>query len=624
MSLKDESQQTFYYPCCPIIDCQGVLWIKYINENFSIDYECEKNKDHKGFNIYFETFDKYYIKEINKCIKCKSRDKIRKCKICLNIYCSSCSLLDEHIKQDENNCFFIYNEGECKTHGNPNKYFCIDCNTYICNECECLDDRENGHNTRYILDLVPSKKKMDEMINRLGYFDKLINKIDSSFDFFNEDFIKKTERLKKKMLSEKNLIKKIILNYDNSFINYTYHLNFEELYKYTKSFNNEYIEGLYLSNSIQERSKFLIDSVFPPKKAQTMEIISTYLINAFDNTIIKLNEDTFLNYISDYKKLQLIKYNDKKDNFEEVKETELIVKEKIGNISCEKYSEQIFKIYACLCYSYEILIYECDLSKNLLFKIEDEIFPQNDDKIKINEPFKKCIELSKNGYIATITSDSFYIWEKKNANSKEFLIFKFFEDLDNIEDIISIDDNYFIVIFTSEIKFYNKKTFDNDKNIKIDEDYSGELKKVYVFDKCLIVICEKKMAFILINTKEIIQFYEYENTCFRCISLCFDNDKIYSLYEMKKDEYSKSEFKIVEYKMNFGSLEKVKCYVPLESEIFLKDIDDLKITCLQSKKILFIGNKTYKMSISKPREFIKDIRRSHITISGKCVLKKKW
>ena len=76
------------------------------------------------------------------------------------------------------------------------------------------------------------------------------------------------------------------------------------------------------------------------------------------------------------------------------------------------------------------------------------------------------------------------------------------------------------------------------------------------------------------------------------------------------------------YVFNFGSLEKVKYYVPLESEIFLKDIDDLKITCLQSKKILFIGNKTYKMSILKPREFIKDIRRSHITISGKCVLKK--
>ena len=68
MSSKGESPIIFYYPCCPINNCKGVLWIKYINENSSIDYECEKNKDHKGYNIYFETFNKYYLeqKEINK------------------------------------------------------------------------------------------------------------------------------------------------------------------------------------------------------------------------------------------------------------------------------------------------------------------------------------------------------------------------------------------------------------------------------------------------------------------------------------------------------------------------------------------------------------------------------
>ena len=57
-----EKNAKFFYPCCRMDNCGGVLEIK-INENkFTLDYECEKNNTHKGKNIYFETFNNFYLK----------------------------------------------------------------------------------------------------------------------------------------------------------------------------------------------------------------------------------------------------------------------------------------------------------------------------------------------------------------------------------------------------------------------------------------------------------------------------------------------------------------------------------------------------------------------------------
>ena len=74
--LKISLSTKFYYPICPENNCNGVLLIKYINDNFSLDYECENNKSHQGKNIYFKTFERFYLKgrEIIYCIKCLSNN----------------------------------------------------------------------------------------------------------------------------------------------------------------------------------------------------------------------------------------------------------------------------------------------------------------------------------------------------------------------------------------------------------------------------------------------------------------------------------------------------------------------------------------------------------------------
>ena len=88
-----------------------------------------------------------------------------------------------------------------------------------------------------------------------------------------------------------------------------------------------------------------------------------------------------------------------------------------------------------------------------------------------------------------------------------------------INDIMPINDNYFIVSFLpNQIIFYNKQTFDCEKKLEIDDNYFGELKKLYLFNKYIITLCEKGIVLILINTKELVQFINYEKDCYNFIN----------------------------------------------------------------------------------------------------------
>ena len=47
MSQKLNSITHFYYPYCREKGCDGILKMKF-RDDFNIDYECDKNKNHKG------------------------------------------------------------------------------------------------------------------------------------------------------------------------------------------------------------------------------------------------------------------------------------------------------------------------------------------------------------------------------------------------------------------------------------------------------------------------------------------------------------------------------------------------------------------------------------------------
>ena len=591
MSFKeiDTSTETYSYPCCPINNCNGMLWLKNINENFSIDYECEKNKGHKGNNIYFETFNKFYFKEkeIKKCIKCKSDNFIIKCKICKNCYCFSCSKYDEHIKQNDN---ITFNNNKCILNKDNNNYYCIDCNIYLCGSCPKEHKR---HKIKNIRELIPSKHKINEMFNRLKDYNKLITKI----ELWCEELTKKIENIKRRIKSKINLILKLILNYNENLMNYTYHLNFEKLYNYTKHFNNEILEKFYLSDLFKEKTKLIFDYLFPQISQPNIDYISTQIKNIFDESILHLydinirhlNQNYFLNYSNTNKILHLIKYEDKYNQIIEINEPGIKIEEEIGHINIENHIKQIYKIYICLKDVSKILIYECNISKNLLFKNEDEIHYEGNITIR---PFIKCIELSKNGYLATISSKVVSIWIKNNdKNSGGYLRIKKIKYYHNeIKDIISLNDNYFTVSISSKILFYNKDTFSNDKKLKICS--SGILDKLYLFNQYIIVTCQNGYGIVSINTKEFVQFLEYDKTYFKCINICFNEESIYSLCNI-------GNLIIIEYKMNDGIFEEVKYYISLNNFDFKKERSDLDIICFKSKYLYIMGYNVYKMNISE-------------------------
>ena len=126
----EKNENKFYCPICRIPGCGGVLHLKINKNNFSLDYECEKNKEHNGQNIYFKTFERFYLKEMNK-YKCKTCNDFLennlkyKCKSCEQYFCSSCFIFHKHIKKNINNILII--STKCNIHNNNIMYYCLNC-----------------------------------------------------------------------------------------------------------------------------------------------------------------------------------------------------------------------------------------------------------------------------------------------------------------------------------------------------------------------------------------------------------------------------------------------------------------------------------------------------------------
>lgn len=196
-------KEKLFYPYCKENNCGGVLEI-VINDNFSVDYKCSKNPMHKKENIYFKTFERFYLKEKkidkysqNNEIKIKNKfKKIKKPEI--------------HSKKNNNNLEKI--------------------------------SKSN------IIDYIPSKNKINNILNKLKTYEELINLIND----WQKKLMNKIEHLKENILNEKSLLNKMILNFDKNFLDYTYFANINYLYKYTNIIYSEFMN----KNTFENRTKY--------------------------------------------------------------------------------------------------------------------------------------------------------------------------------------------------------------------------------------------------------------------------------------------------------------------------------------------------------------------------------
>lgn len=125
-------EQKTFYPYCKENNCGGVLKIA-INDNFSIDYKCSKNPKHKKENIYFKTFERFYLKqkEMNNCCRCNETSIKYKCQECSQIYCSSCLKEDIHFKNK--NLIITKICKYCKKNNNNLTHYCAECENKLNN-----------------------------------------------------------------------------------------------------------------------------------------------------------------------------------------------------------------------------------------------------------------------------------------------------------------------------------------------------------------------------------------------------------------------------------------------------------------------------------------------------------
>ena len=504
----------FYYPYCKEVGCDGVLSVKF-NDDFSLDYICDKNEGHQKKKIYFKTFEEFYLQEkkIEKCSKCQSvleNDKY-KCLKCKNVYCCYCFNLDEHIKYNINN--LLLTKKRCLIHKKDFTLYCINCKKNLCIFCakDKIHTKEN-HDIKILYKIIPSENEIESINNKIKERKEANKELIKSLDEWEIKVHNKLEELKKNLLYEIELMEKMFSNYNKYFLNYTYFKNFEYFYKHMEK---DYIKfnKCYSYHEFEE----ILEELFKIKSNNENLIKETdiYLMEEFDinnGIITKINDEYFFNYASNNK--VEISFLDKNGELIPLTKTMIDFSRNIHSVSV---SLQKNKIYACLADFRKVIIFNFDLENKLMEQNKKEITDVGENK------FNKCIDI-KDNLAATADRKFIIIWEKSNDS---YIIKKKFLLDEETNDLLLINDKYFASSQPnkSAITFIDFSIFEEDKVIK-KVDSIDDYDCLYLLKNHLIVSCKEGIAIILIETKEVIRYIQNEkdNIPQRLATYYNDND----------------------------------------------------------------------------------------------------
>ncbi len=539
------NENKFYCPFCRIPGCDGVLKIKINRNDFSLDYECDKNEEHNGQNIYFKTFERFYLKEMikDKCKRCNcflENNLIYQCKLCEKHFCSSCFIFDKHIKQNVNNLLII--STKCKKHNTNIMHYCIKCKEYLCNYCLKNKNIHEEHFTEDLYDLMPSKQKIQTIKNRIREYDDLINDIDIWIKEFNQ----KIYRLKNNLIDEKELFAKLILNFNQSFINYSYFENFSCLDNYSKSFNNEFLDNFSKSATFKDKCQIIFDYIIHEENKINKEVPEIEInddnklinCNIFNNSIIvKIKNNYFFKHSNKDKLMEVVKIKIKNDKIVESKKVHLKFSYEIYNISIFKNLDKNYTIYACLANNKKVILFNLDLKNYELSKNNNVIIKPGAGR------FKKVIQLPNE---LVVTSDNDYIidiWIKEETNEDGYshlnsIILEY-----SIIDLLLVNSEYFISSQdNNQINFYDIKSLSIEKSLN-NIDCSPQKNSLLLYnDQYIIINCENGFALIYIKTKEFVQYIEDYTKNYEIKEIFLNsNNNIYIMYLYKYNKEDNSD-----------------------------------------------------------------------------------
>ena len=510
MKKEENLLSKFYYPCCNRNQCKGLLRI-YFNDNFTINFECENNKNHKREKIYFETFEKFFLKEkeFDYCSKCDTNlecDNKYICKECNNIYCNSCFIYDEHIKTNMNNLNIKNNK--CTLHQGNLIYYCETCKKYACIDClkKNTDGIHENHKFINMSETMPTINEIKKLKNKINEKEKTYEDLIQSLDRWSKKILEKVEKLKQQLKKEIELLKKLFYNFNQNFANLAYYDNFYNTINYIKNINNESLNKFQVCDNFEQKTKNLFNFFFPNKNEINNKNASLSFYDDIEDGIIsKITDNLF--FVSSKNKVRIYEYNIYEDKIDYNANLDFF--KKINSISSSINNDSVY-IYACLAKKKKVKIFIYNLKKQLLQLSDIVIKDDNQDSFSENY-FDKCIQLS-NHLIAISDNKELSIWENKDDIKKYTKINQcIIEDDYFILDMILIENEIFVCLFynintkNSEIIYYNYNyNYNNlvhEKKLTHIECFQGKLSCLYLFKQYLLIKGYKGIYILSNRTK---------------------------------------------------------------------------------------------------------------------------
>ena len=561
--IQKNTNSSFIYPFCREKGCYGVLKIN-INEDFSINYQCDKNKNHKKKTIYFKTFERFYLKEkkVEKCSKCNANletDIKYKCSQCKSKYCGSCFLIDKHISKNIHNLIIINtNVDKCKFHKKDLTHYCIKCKKKLCIYCIKEEKENNNHNYICLIDLIPSSNKIKDLKNKIrkraSNYENIINLI----NIWKKNVVNKIEELKQNLRDEIDFMEKMFSNYNKYFLNYTYFKNFEYFYDYISRKNSDKFTGC---DNLQKLTIILLNIFNLSNNNKRMnqddiDVDEEGYNNLFHKNkkkyelIEKINDEYLFNYSSEKKRVSLIYINNGDNSIKDnLKQTKIEYNRKIHSISLSKDNKRII---ACLANKRIVKFFNVNIDQKIMEESNEEL---NDDNGN-NKQFNKCIEIS-NGFVAVADDEMINIWSKNDININFYSFINTIFLNSTPYDLLLINNEYFVSSqpFDKKISFIEINSLSIQKTL-INVDCIKSNNCLFLFKDYLLINCKNGIAVVSIAQKEIFQYIENyfknmttklfctdkENNIF-ILDNKFGNQTIYNIIQLKYVDGSFTNFR---------------------------------------------------------------------------------
>ena len=494
-----KGEEIYYVPICREYGCNGNLIISINEYLFQVNCFCEKNHNHK-YKLYFDTFDKFYLKEkiIKRCSYCFNKivNKIfYKCDQCHQLYCSNCFIYDKHIKENLNNLKII--KTVCPKDDHEFTEYCIDCGKKLCAYCLKLniDKEHKGHKIMNISQHIPSNEHIKDIkqkiSKKLSDYENLIK----SLSEWQSELNKKLEQLKNNLLSEIKILNKLFSNYNCDYNEFAYYENLFRILNDLDDHQNLFLRR-FMETPLFEEKTFNIFKILTINKDKP-HIIDAETKKTHESKIIILeNISDEIMLICDKESIGLAKLDENGNIFFDKKNHIKFAKVSAFFISPDK-----TKIYAIPYRQNVINIFNYNKERNTL-ELSDEII-QSPSKF-----IKKFEQIDENSWLLMDENNIYLLLKDINKYSNNNKLY--FGD--TLYDSCKINNKYIITSQKQQVTFIKLENFVKEKFIT-NVDLVTEINSLILVKDFVLVNCLNGIEIISIKNKEMIQFIATDNIC---------------------------------------------------------------------------------------------------------------